>query len=123
MLKWAGLAAVAVGIGACASSSDEITPQYVSPLNYQHYSCTQLRQEGQRVSQRASELAGTVDNYAKDDAILTGVAVVLFWPAVFFVEGDGAEASEYARLKGERDAIESAAIEKDCSIQFADQPS
>lgn len=48
-----------------------------------------------------------------------GVAVVLFWPAVFLVKGDGPEADEYAELVGERNAIEAAAKRKGCKIKFA----
>jgi hypothetical protein len=117
------VAAGAMALCACASKSEDIEAQYVSPLNYQHYSCDQLAQEGACVSRRAAELAGAVDNTAKDDAVLTGVGVVLFWPALLFLEGDGPQAAEYARLKGERDAIEQAAIEKNCEIRFEEAES
>ena len=43
-----------------------------------------------------------------------GVAAVVFWPALFFVKGDGEQAAEYARLKGEHEAINHAAIMKGC---------
>ncbi|MCZ6466002.1 MAG: hypothetical protein O6829_01850, partial [Alphaproteobacteria bacterium] len=37
----------------------------------------------------------------------------------FFLEGgDGAEAMEYARIKGEREAIEKRSIEQKCAIEF-----
>jgi len=40
---------------------------------------------------------------------------VLFWPALFFLEGgDDYRAGEYARLKGERLALEDAAVMKKC---------
>ena len=38
-------------------------------------------------------------------------------PDHFALEGgDGAEAAEFARLKGERDALEQAAVQKSCSL-------
>lgn len=50
-----------------------------------------------------------------------GVGLVLFWPTLFFLEGgDGPQAQEYARLKGERDAIERVSIQKKCGIEFKD---
>jgi hypothetical protein len=58
------------------------------------------------------------------DVAATGVAVVVFWPAAIFVagegfiEGDGQEAPELARLKGEYEALEKIAIEKNCNVQF-----
>ncbi len=48
-----------------------------------------------------------------------GIGLILFWPALFFLEGgDGAEAMEYARIKGEREAIEKRSIEQKCAIEF-----
>ena len=47
-----------------------------------------------------------------------GVGLVLFWPSLFFIKGDGATAAELGRLKGEMDAIEQASIQKNCGIQF-----
>jgi hypothetical protein len=45
------------------------------------------------------------------------VGLVLFWPALFFLEGgDGPEAAEYACLKGEVDALEQVAIQKKCDM-------
>jgi hypothetical protein len=74
---------------ACASSSDAIKPAYISPLQYQHLSCQQIAGEMERVSRRASEAAGVQDSNKTSDAWVTGAAIVLFWPAAFFVKGDG----------------------------------
>jgi hypothetical protein len=47
------------------------------------------------------------------DAAQVGVGLILFWPALFLVEGgDGAEAQEHSRLKGEKEAIERVSIQK-----------
>jgi hypothetical protein len=40
----------------------------------------------------------------------------LFWPAAFALGGNQAQEAEYARLKGEADAIHQAAIAKKCAI-------
>ena len=52
----------------------------------------------------------------------TGVAIVVFWPAAFFVGGDGNVAAELGRMKGQMQAIEQASIAKRCGIQFQRQP-
>ncbi|MCM2562892.1 hypothetical protein M8756_12090 [Lutimaribacter sp. EGI FJ00015] len=52
------------------------------------------------------------DQNAQGDAIATGVALVLFWPAAFFVGGDKENAAERSRLKGEMEASEQASIQK-----------
>jgi hypothetical protein len=105
-------------LAGCASSSAEIRPSYVSPLQYQNLSCQQLGAEAERVSRRASEVAGVQDSNKTSDAWVTGAAIVLFWPAAFFVKGDGQAAAELARLKGEFEAIEQASIQKNCGIRF-----
>jgi hypothetical protein len=105
-------------LGGCASSSADIAPSYVSPLNYQSYDCEQLALEGQRVSQRAAVASGQQDKSRTGDKVATTVGVVLFWPALFFLDGDGPKAAELAQLKGQMDAIESASIQKKCRIEF-----
>lgn len=108
--------------GGCASSSDKITATYVSPLQYEGWSCRQLAEEAQRVSRRASEAAGAQDSQANRDTVATAVAVVIFWPAAFMVGGDRNTAAELGRLKGEMEAIEQISIRKKCGIQFQRQP-
>ena len=109
-------------IAGCASKSSEIAPTYVSPMIYQNYNCQQLAQEAQSVSTRAAQIAGVQDQKSTNDAVVTGVAVVIFWPAAFFVKGDGATAAELGNLRGHMNAIEQASIQKKCGIQF-NQPS
>src|SRR2546423_130811 len=106
-----------MALAACASSSDAIKPAYISHLQYQHLSCQQIGAEMERVSRRASEVAGVQDSNKSSDAWVTGAAIVLFWPAAFFVKGDGPTAAELARLKGEFEALEKASIEKNCGLR------
>lgn len=114
--------AFALALGACASKPEDIATSYVSPLLYQQYNCDQMRMELARVSRRASELRGTLQKTAKDDQAQVAVSLI-FWPSLFFLEGgDGVQAQEYARLKGERDALEQAAIGKNCSIEVKTTP-
>jgi hypothetical protein len=111
----AGLAAVT---GACASYSEKISATYVSSTIYEHLTCRQIAEEAARVSRRAAEVAGVQDSQATKDSVITGVAIVVFWPAAFFVGGDRASAAELGRLKGEADALEQVSIKKNCGIQF-----
>jgi hypothetical protein len=111
-------AIVAVVLGGCASSSDQVTATYVSPMQYESWKCPQLAEEAQRISQRAAIAAGAQDKQRTNDQIATAAAIVIFWPAAFFVGGDKQNAAELARLKGEMDAIEQASIRKNCGIQF-----
>ena len=81
----------------------------------------QLAQEAQGVSSRAAQVSGAQDAKRTSDAVATGVAIVVFWPAAFLVGGDGPFAAELAQLKGEMNAIEQASIQKRCGIQFQRQ--
>lgn len=110
-------AVAAIAMSGCASSSSDVRASYVSPLQYQSYTCQQISAEAARVSSRAAELSGVQDTKRSDDQIATGVAVVVFWPAAFLVKGDGQAAAELARLKGEYEALEKIAIEKNCKVQ------
>jgi hypothetical protein len=105
----------------CASSSSEIQPQYVSDTRFQHLSCSQVASEAQSISRRVAEVSGAQDEKASNDAVATGVALVLFWPAAFLIKGDGATAAELGRLKGEAEALERVSNRKGCGIRFHHQ--
>jgi hypothetical protein len=111
------LAAYVAGAG-CAKRSQDVAAAYVSPLQYEQYTCSQLAAEASRVSQRAGELSGVQDSKRTNDKIATAAAVIVFWPAAFFVGGDDAQTAELARLKGEFDAIQEVSIKKSCGIRF-----
>ena len=112
--KLPGLLAAAL-LSACASSPDKMQTAYVSPLQYKDYDCTQIAGELERVSRRANELYGSLKTKSDNDNAQMAVGMLLLWPTLFFLEGgDGPEAVEYSRLKGERDALEKLAIQKKC---------
>lgn len=105
-------------VAGCATAPEEISSSYVSPAMYNDYNCAQISREAQRVSSRASLAMGEQKKKAGNDAAATAVGVILFWPALFFIDGDGGNATEVARLKGELEALEASSIRKDCGIRF-----
>lgn len=111
---------VAILLNGCAHSSDEIQSQYVSPVVYEDYNCRQIGAEIERLNRRVSQLSGNIDDNAQGDAVAMGLGLVLFWPALFFIDGDTPEAQEYARLKGEYEALEKVSIKKECGFEFRD---
>jgi hypothetical protein len=110
----------AIGVGGCANSSNDISPAYVSPLQYQAYDCGQIAVEVQRVQARVVELGGRLDQAASNDKAIVGAGLILFWPALFALGGTKQQEAEYARLRGEYDAIEQAAVSKRCQTAVAD---
>ena len=112
----------AIALSACASHTNDIAAAYVSPLEYQDYNCKQIGAEMGRVSRRAQEVAHNVNKNADGDSTAMAAGLILFWPALFFIDGDSPQAQEYARLKGEFDALEQAAIQKNCGLKVEQNP-
>lgn len=94
----------------------------MSPVACQSYTCQQLALEAQAISTRAATLSGTQDNQRSKDQLATAAAIVVFWPAAFFVGGDKQTAAELANMKGQMVAVEQASIAKKCNIQFQGKP-
>jgi hypothetical protein len=115
------LIASAIGVAGCASKSADISAAYISPVGYQNYTCEQLQQEAQGVSQRAAIASGQQDRARSGDIAKTAVGVVLFWPVLLFNEGDGQKANEVANLKGQMNAIQQASVQKQCGFEFQPQ--
>lgn len=106
-------------LAACATPPKDIAPTYVSTGLYQNLGCSQLRNEAEGVAARAATANGKQEQNRSRDAAVTGVGLVLFWPALFFMKGDGADAADVARMKGEMQAIEQVNRTKKCGITFA----
>jgi len=107
---------VAIGLGGCATASNSIATAYVSPLQFQSYDCQQISAEMQRVNGRANQLAGRLDQAASNDKAIVGVGMLLFWPALFALGGTKEQEAEYARLRGEYEALQKVATEKKCAL-------
>ena len=111
--------AILLALAGCATQPDKIAAQYVSPIQFNNYTCEQVAGEMRGVHRRANELHGQLKKTANTDAAQMGIGLILFWPTLFFLEGgDGPQAAEYARLKGERDALEEVAILKKCDLEM-----
>jgi hypothetical protein len=116
------VATTSIFVAGCAASSETVTGSYTSPLQYQTFSCQQLGEEAQRISARVAQTSGIQDQKRTSDTVATTAAIIIFWPAAFFVGGNDQNTAELARLKGEFEAIEKAGIQKNCGFQFQKQP-
>ena len=104
------------GLYGCATASKDLTPTYASPMQYQGYDCDQITAEIQRISARANQLGGRLDEAASNDKGITAVGIILFWPILFALGGTKQQEAEYSRLKGEYDALEQQAVLKKCTV-------
>jgi hypothetical protein len=116
-------AVIAISLTGCATSPDELTTSYVSPAKYMNYDCQQIIMEMDHVSNRTVYLYESLDKKADNDAAQLGIGLVLFWPALFFLEGgDGPEANEYSNLKGEYEALRKVAVQNKCGPDLPTSP-
>lgn len=112
------LLSTAFALAGCASSADKVSASYVSPLQYQNYDCDQLAAEASRVHAAAVSDGAQLNKAASNDAGITAAGAILFWPALFFLGGNQQKEAEYARLRGEYEAIEKVSILKKCESPF-----
>ncbi len=108
------LVVMVASLGGCASSPKSISASYVSPLQYQSYDCDQIAQEMHRITRKVQEVTGVQSSKASGDAVAV-TASLLFWPALFFLAAGEDKSAELARLKGEAEALEQAAVQKKCT--------
>ncbi len=107
-----------ISIGGCASKSSDIPATYVSPNEYASYSCETLELELRDISRRVATITGQVDEEASADSWQMGIGLVLFWPALLFLEGgDGNLQAEYALLKGKYEAANTQYKRRNCGNQ------
>lgn len=112
------LVPLALMLGGCASHPGDIEAAYISSLQFKDYDCEQLAGEAERINTRVFKLHDDLEETANGDAAQVGLAFV-FWPTLLFLEGgDGPAAHEYARLRGERNAIKEVSTHKKCGIEF-----
>jgi len=114
---------VALALTACASNPDKLEADYVPATRYKNYDCDQIGTAMDLVGERTGELYSELADKRKKDNWQMGVGLFLFWPALFFLErGDGPEAEEYARLKGEFEALRQASVQKSCGHESRPSP-
>ena len=117
MAKRVALTALALVVAGCASQPEKLQSQYVSPVQYASYDCDQIGAEMTRISGRVNDLHASLKSKADGDSAQMAAGLLLLWPALFFLEGgDGPDAQEYSRLKGEYTALEQQNTVKKCSL-------
>lgn len=107
----------AIVLMGCAAEPEDVPAAYVSPNIYNSYDCEELMTERQRLVAKVAEVSAAQSKKATNDAVATGVGVVLFWPALFFLAAGTDREAELSALKGNYDAITEAGIKKKCLSQ------
>lgn len=63
----------------CATGAKNVSPTYVSPIQYPHYNCDQIEQEFPRCSRTVQQMAEQPDRAANTDEWAMGVGMVVSW--------------------------------------------
>jgi hypothetical protein len=110
---------IALALVGCATRPDNVIAHHVSTVRYDAYDCKRLVREADEVRARIRQLTGSLESKANTDAVLVGVGLILFWPALLALPATGGkpEEQELGRLKGEAEALQRAYKEKDCGSQ------
>lgn len=109
----------ALAVTGCASSPKDIKTTRVSHLIYKDYTCDQIILETDSVSSEVDRLYASLEEEATADQWQMAAGMLIFWPALFFLEGgDSEEAVEYGRLKGEYKALQKIAMLKKCDMSL-----
>jgi hypothetical protein len=112
----AGLAALSVS--ACATHPANIAPAPVDSGQYAGMSCQELLAESARLIDEIRPLHENLANRANLDTVQFCVALLGFLPAIILLEGESPAAGHYAALRGQHEAIETAAKNKGCHLFF-----
>ena len=99
-----------------AKKASEVKAVYISAAQYTSMSCEELFDIAEEIRFRTPALARAVDQSRKKDKTVEQVGMWLFWPAVFFLEGNADEQSALALAKGQLEAIRSAGIKAKCGV-------
>jgi hypothetical protein len=70
--------------------------------------------EADRIRGRVTALGGRLDEAASNDKMLMGAGLLIFWPALFALGGTKEQEAEYARLRGEADAVSQSMVQRKC---------
>ncbi|MEO8631663.1 MAG: hypothetical protein ABI612_26750 [Betaproteobacteria bacterium] len=107
--------AVSVSVlSGCASSPSSISAAYISPTTYQNLTCQQIDTEILAVDSKAGDLYHRIKRRSSSDSVYMGVGLLVAWPALLFLSGGKSnDATEYAQLKGSKDAL--IAARRSCS--------
>lgn len=101
---------------ACATRPENVVASHISSSRYSERTCKSLTRELDEVQDALRAQSGKLNDKATQDAVVTGVGVILFWPVLFALGNNAGLEGDVARLKGEEQAIRKQMREQDCEM-------
>lgn len=89
-------------------------PVQVSQVGDNRLSCNQLESEIGRIYYEIQNKSGQTSKGDNKDMVLAGVGLLVFWPALFFMDLSNADKTELGALQSRHNHLNSIYINKDC---------
>tara|TARA_B100001059_G_C17491643_1_gene406636 strand:+ start:136 stop:489 length:354 start_codon:yes stop_codon:yes gene_type:complete len=102
------LALLTVFSCSTAQKSGEVQAARISIAPYLSMDCKSLATEQNSLLNQARSLGAQVDSEYDSDKGLEVVTWILFWPAVFWMDGNAEAAGQLSSLKGQLEAVQEA---------------
>jgi len=99
-----------------------VSASYVSPIVYEGQTCSKLMVERNQIARNVNLLIADQRKSSTNDAVATGVALVLFWPAALALALTEDQSAQLAQAKGNFEAIETQMRKKGCPLPQAPEP-
>jgi hypothetical protein len=100
----------------CAQTAKNVDAAYVSPSAFSGRNCNSLTLERNEIVRNVNRLTEDQNKAATDDAVITGIALVLFWPAAIALAATKDKSSALSVAKGNYDTITSTMEKKGCRL-------
>ena len=91
-----------------AQKSGDVSATRISVAPYLSMDCKSLATEQNSLLDQARALGAQVDAEYDSDKGLEVVTWVLFWPAVFWMDGNAESAAQLSSIKGQLEAVQEA---------------
>lgn len=105
-----------ISLAGCAQHSNKIEASYVSPNAFSGRSCSQLTNERNQIVHKVNQLSVDQNKSATNDAVLTGVALLVFWPAAIALAATKDNATAVSAAKGNYDAVTARMVSQGCNL-------
>jgi starvation-inducible outer membrane lipoprotein len=82
MKKIIASAVIVTMLSACATRPENVNATHVSSLKYENTACKRLAVEMDDINAKLATATAALDSKATTDAVLMGVGMIIFWPAL-----------------------------------------
>jgi hypothetical protein len=93
-----------------------VEPTYVSPKMYENYTCKQINEKIEQISQRSYALSGELKETDASNRSMMSIGPIFFLAAAVSSAATEDEKTELSKLKGEYNALKTVAKRKKCKF-------